>query len=749
MENEELLLILNTAISKNNNEQQNSYYLLFQYIAQNPYNFLEKCLFFLKNEAVNDNSKILIIYLLKNIFLENQIINSQILLNYSNDILQTIISLFIKFPLHAGALAATITIFIYNNINADIIPNMIKNIFQLYNSLDFLRGTYEYLIDLFMNIEIDQNVAGSVYNFILAHLNLSIPDDITIEGIFLLSILFKFQFITSNLDMIFSSLFHLLDTTSSDKLFSYIYECFYSLLKYNNIEIDDIFIISIQSRIIQDLENISTFKKYFNIYYLAKTLKILVKMNYLVSYDRIIPLIYNIFISHQKIDIDLDEDYDNSISSFSIIEEIIYHNRFEMKLYFLKNKFINFDSRQPQVIELSFRILSSLIITSSFTLEEINTIIQLVIKNLSNENMRIREAVLWTLHSICLVDYFPLNYIYDLSFKTLNYYIKYSPNNDEINNFVILSAISYEILSLFASHNICNQIHNIFQILLERLIQTRNSFLYIRLDKLLSKIAEKINPIFIIECINNYFLNKINGNKYTWNSIYAILDSSMKNDSSIQLIEKHDIITFLLKNINKKSIFTLTKFLLKSNNKDDYSYLIDLFNRYPKISISSIILYSIEQCDFSLFSQYWNLVKDKISVIKQITQKNDVDYFYKISYQIQIFMEIYESTYFCEFLSLIDIIISNTINEETEKWIYFGMQIIIQKLSIFNQEYQQISFKETKKIISFLETVAGSSLEYFINIINKGDYIILKAFLHHLNETQNSEISSGILLSLL
>lgn len=447
---------------------------------------------------------------------------------------------------------------------------------------------------------------------------------------------------------------------------------------------------------------------------------------------------YSISISHHRtsVEVGIDEDYDIDSAAFSVIDKFISSQK-NSSLKHIQS-FLSFDSDVPQIREVSFKILRTIIINCELDEKSLFGFLGVIFAHLNDSSDRVKEASLWSLHAICYEKVISLDLVKSFFekgngelFEALSsFFIEINNNNNSV-----LAAIVCEILSLFALDNVDLYFQSIFDMFFKlisnlnskQLIFNSNSaFVQIRIEKVLLKMCsysfesvEIMNHILsVLITFLNETINVFDSNSESLIDLHDFLcemiDTFFQNNiiSNFDVQNFQDLISNLLNSLQKivtpMSISAITSVFISLGDsiQSNLNLLFQLFESYPNESILSIIRYSIKQSNFSLILKFWPIIPDKHSLffaplIKQIEiGSTSLD-----ESHIQIFEYFYDPLFLSDFLIILEIVISNT--ENAEGWIDFGFKLLKSQ----GDEINNILDDNLGLIIDFMQSAIASNIQ--------------------------------------
>ncbi|OHT14683.1 hypothetical protein TRFO_14857 [Tritrichomonas foetus] len=731
------LSLLSQTIDSQYNTSKQALHTLQNFADTNLSSFFSLCFLVLDDTNLDFNIKFLVLSLVKFIYCIETQKERNDLIQISLDLISKCFSLFPIIPYQSGLLSAEVIFYLSDFMNID---QFIFTLFSLLSNNDFIKGSIEAFIYLCTEIELNSTILNQLLNFILQ--NYSLSDDLLSKLIDLLTLLFtnqKNDFENFQHEIFSSFLSNILKKIN---LRPTIYYFLATIIKFNTEKINLFNTQDLFQHIYQDLSNKT------NIQSISYLLRKFIKKNlYFSIIFQFLPLLYHISCTQLKATIDLEEEFDDQIASFSVIEQMIVLLDEKSLNFFLP--FLDFESNVPQIREISFRILSNLFICCSFTNEQIIQFLNLISNHLNDENLRVRESSLWSLHSIIAKKIVPLELIFPLCERISNFF----------NDHQVLAAISCEILKEFAIENTCNSTCYLIDFFIHLLQNSLSVFLLLRIQKALLSICSCLlfNPEVILNILFK-FTNLLNNpetksilkenipNKF----IYVLIEQILTNLNNIIDINDHYhflkilfhlLFHLLIKEITVESISAITSLFILCHPSDN-SILFNIYQNNPQISINSIIHFSIIKNEISMIPHFWSFIEDKrkqfFKPFYRHLSADNFDFDCSLVEQIQIFYEIYEGEFFKDMLKIIEVIVSST--SHCENWIEFGFKIIIGK------DVNSFTTNEIKQALLFLQSAAASNFQQFLHCSASSN---IKLFLSNSQNIEEFMILSQTLLKFL
>lgn len=705
---DEILTLLSNSYESSNETRKTSIIRLFQYIENELEQFLTAIVNILQSKT-DTKFIFLSLALIRRIYQHYDQECVDILIQNSESLVQACISLLqSEVSAQSGATMAEIIIFLSDfEINVNQIIQLLTENLQT-NSVKV--GIFEFFIIICTEIDLDPEIYFSLISYVIDPQFLSIDSqNDVINGIQMLShiILEKCQLIDSNL--LANIINFLLSALSVNEYKSSVYFCFAILAKECALSQQIILDHSFYEELMNDLSNCICLSEIY--YFLRKSIKnsSLIPSDSPTFYTNILSLLYSISTSHQKVEIEvgIDEDYDNDSIAFSVIDQLISTHK--NGLLPVIKPYLIFNSEIPQIREIGIKILNSIIINCKLEEQELLDFLEIIFTHINDPSFRVKEVSLWALHAFCYQKVLPLEIVKefyekeDLSFieSLLSFFGEIDDNNSSI-----LAAISCEILSLFAIKNIDRCFQAIFDILFRFIFDSEShktnsnsnlAFVQIRIEKVLLKMCSNSFDdedliLYVLStfstCLSQLLhldLKKSEQLIDFHNFLCEMIDQFLQNNilclSSFDLDHFQDLITNLINGLMEfvtgNSISALTSLFTSFGDyiSSNLNVLYQLFESYQNESIDSIIRYSINQSNFLLIEQFWEIIEDKHNMffVPLINSIKNEEVALNESH-IQIFENLFDPLFLNDFLIILEIIISN--NDNAENWIELGFRIL-------------------------------------------------------------------------
>lgn len=468
---------------------------------------------------------------------------------------------------------------------------------------------------------------------------------------------------------------------------------------------------------------------------------------------------YSISISHQKVGIEngIEENYDVDSAALSVIEQLIFTQK-NCILESIK-PYLVFDSESQQVREIGIKLLNSIIINCKLEEQEIFNFLEVIVVHINDPIARVKEASLWALHAICYKKILPLEVVKTFCekndcvlFEVLLSFLTEISDDDSSN----LAAISCEILSLFVINNVDGCFQSIFDIFFQIVseLQKMNSdsnlaFVQIRIEKVLLKICsnhyEQEDLIHYVLSTLSSYLNQVlhlnlkqSDNLIDFHSFLCeMIDQFLQNNifcsSSFNFENFQDLIQDLMNElvefVSKNSISALTSLFISFGDftSSQLSVLFQLYESFQNDSVDSLVRYSIHQSNYSLIEQFWEIIEDKhSSFFVPLIEYIEINSVNLNESNIQIFEKLFDPLFLNDFLTILEIIISNS--ETADCWIKFGFQIINslkQQQSINEQKIEEIFQENIKSIINFFQSSEVSNIQLCRDLLTDLDLMYI------------------------
>lgn len=707
-------LLLSSYESNSEENRQIALHSLLSFIQANLKQVFQFTLDILSN-SFPSKIKFLSISLIRQIYRVPEESQLPILIEFSHPLFNSSFSLIqSEICLEIAAVLGEILVFLSDH-NIDI-KSTIEEILSFFPQVTIKRGIFEIFIILCENIELDSQIVFFFLNFFSSNPSYSNDFDLiaAIQFLTQISTMENFSFDEKISMNLFPFLINYLNTPNI-RIRESVYICLATFCKYQLLFVNFIDISIISQFILSDLsqenciKEISLFIKKIIKYHFEKFSTFIINM---------IPIFYSISIAHKESEV-VDFGEEKSIDHFAALSVIEYCLKYHPDQFSQVLSFLDFDSSKPQIREISFRLLSSIFEFVALNQETLLLSLKSISIHMFDINRRVIESSLWALLSFCCHATTPLEFVMDFFLqetgRTLFDCLSIYFDKCEDKEMAIVSAISIEIICIFALENVYNCFEMLFNQLFQfhiSLINTNLQFIKIRIEKaLLTLISSEIQSNMLLSAYHflHEFIECKNENEFNFLCELICAYFSFHNECDPNLIPL--LINDLQTIISSESISSITALYLSQEDQVplDRSFLFHLFESNTEIAIDSIILYSIEHLDLSLLTNLNPLIDDKhqqilIPLIEKVERENeDVD-----QLNIPILNEFYDSCLFSDYIRLISAIIS--VSESPQPWIEFA-------IGIFNKEDEEIIYDSIIDIVQLFESFAASDLETFQRVI--------------------------------